>query len=57
MEQYGVAANTVQKLSMSALVTRLYNLAGDNDKDALMGIIDSISRMGMSDENAGKLLG
>jgi hypothetical protein len=42
---------------MSALVTRLYNLAGDNDKDALMGIIDSISRMGMSDENAGKLLG
>jgi flotillin len=57
IEQYGIAAETVRSLSMSALMSRLYNLAGDSDKDGIIRLIDGITRMGMSDENAGKLLG
>jgi len=56
-EQYGIAADTLRNLTMSALMSRIYNKAGENDKDTLLGIIDSITRMGMSNENAGKLLG
>jgi uncharacterized membrane protein YqiK len=57
ISEYNIAADTVRSLSMSALMSRLYSMAGDNDKDSLLRLIDGITRMGMSDENAGKLLG
>lgn len=57
VQEYNIAAETVKSLSMSALMSRLYSVAGDNDKDMVLRLIDGITRMGMSDENAGKLLG
>lgn len=56
-QQYGINAEALRNLSMSALMSRLYSQASDADKDPLIRLIDSISRMGMSDENAGKVLG
>lgn len=56
MNEYGITAETARNLSMSALMSRLYTQAAGEDKDALLRLIDSITQMGMSDENAGKLL-
>lgn len=56
MNEYGITAETARNLSMSALMSRLYTQAAGDDKDALLRLIDSITQLGMSDENAGKLL-
>jgi flotillin len=56
MNEYGITAEAARNLSMSALMSRLYTQAAGEDKDALLRLIDSITQLGMSDENAGKLL-
>ena len=55
--EYGINADALRNLTMSALMSRLYTQASDADKDPIIRLIDSVVRMGMSDENAGKILG
>ena len=55
-KSYGINAEALRNLTMSALMSRLYTQASDADKDPIIRLIDSITRMGISDENAGKIL-
>jgi flotillin len=55
-KSYGINTEALRDLTMSALMSRLYTKASDTDKDPIIRLIDSITRMGISDENAGKIL-
>ncbi len=56
MEHYGIDSESVKNLTLSALLSKLYAKANATDKDVVMSLIETISRLGMGGEDAGKLL-
>jgi flotillin len=55
VEHYGINTESVKNLTLSALLSKIYAKASDSDKDVVMGLIETISRLGMGGEDAGKL--
>ena len=56
VDHYGMNSETVKNLSISALLTKLYAQASGADKDVLQGLMDSVTRLGMGNESAAKIL-
>jgi flotillin len=56
VEHYGINTDSIKNLTLSALLSKIYAQATDSDKDVVMGLIETISRLGMGGEDAGKLL-
>jgi hypothetical protein len=56
VEHYGISSESVKNLTLSALLSKIYAKAAGDDKDVVMGLIETVSRLGMGGEEAGKLL-
>lgn len=56
VEHYGISSESVKNLTLSALLSKIYAQAAGDDKDVVMGLIETVSRLGMGGEDAGKLL-
>ena len=54
-DHYGVDSEAVKNITLSALLSKLYAKASDTDKDVIMGLIESISRLGMGGEEVSKI--
>lgn len=55
MDYYGVSSESVKNLSLSAVLSQLYAKANGNDKDVVMNLIETVSRLGMGGEAADEL--
>ena len=56
VDHYGISSESVKNLTLSALLSKIYAQASGDDKDVVMGLIETVSRLGMGGEEAGKLL-
>lgn len=56
VDHYGISSESVKNLTLSALLSKIYAKASGNDKDVVMSLIETVSRLGMGGEDAGKLL-
>lgn len=56
VEHYGISTESVKNLTLSALLSKIYAKASGDDKDVVMGLIETVSRLGMGGEEASKLL-
>lgn len=55
-DSYGIDSNTIRNLSLSALITRLMGQAQGNDKSVLSELLDTVTKLGMSQRNASDLI-
>lgn len=56
VDHYGISSESVKNLTLSALLSKIYSKATGDDKDVVMGLIETVSRLGMGGEDASKLL-
>lgn len=56
VDHYGINTESVKNLTLSALLSKIYAKASGDDKDVVMGLIETVSRLGMGGEDADKLL-
>jgi len=56
VEHYGIDSNAIKNISLSALLSKLYAQANNNDKDVIMDLIETVSNLGMGGEDADKVL-
>ena len=56
VDHYGIQTESIKNLSLSALLSKIYATASDTDKDVVMNLIETVSRLGMGGENADKLI-
>lgn len=56
MSHYGVTAEAVKNLSMSALLTKLYAKASGGDRDIILNLIETVSSLGVGHEKADTIL-
>lgn len=55
VEHYGISTDSVKNLTLSALLSKIYAKASGDDKNVVMGLIETVSRLGMGGEDVGKL--
>lgn len=55
VDHYGISTESVKNLTLSALLSKIYSKATGDDKDVVMSLIETVSRLGMGGEEAGKL--
>ena len=53
---YGISSESIKNLTLSALLSKIYAKASGDDKDVVMGLIETVSRLGMGGEEVSKLL-
>lgn len=56
MTQYGVSSETVKNLTLSALLTKLYAQASDNDQNLVMSLLEKATELGLGTQKVEKLL-
>ncbi len=55
VENYNIDSNAIKNMTLSAVLTKIYAQANDNDQGVVMGLIESVSRLGMGGKDASEL--
>ncbi len=56
VEHYGIDTSAIKNLTLSALLSKIYAQANGNDKDVVMSLIETITSLGMGNEDVSSLL-
>lgn len=56
VDHYNIDTEAIKNLSLSALLSKIYAQANGDDKDVVMGLIETVSRLGLGGETADKIL-
>ena len=56
VSHYGIDTATVKNVTLSALLMQLYQKATGDDKGVIENLMETVKRLGMSDDDADKVL-